>query len=223
MGAFLSARFARRGKPFATWDGKVCTVMDSERTNPSTPLSEEYLRWHTVGELRPLAGLIRLVEYDSEWPHKYAQEAERIRKALGQRELRIEHVGSTSVPGLVAKPIIDIVVTVLESGDERQYAPALETAGYRLHLREQGWYEHRLFKGAQDSVNLHVFQQGVPEIERMVKFRDWLRTSRDDRELYARAKRALAEQEWKFTQNYADAKSTVVEEIMSRALRDSGV
>jgi GrpB-like predicted nucleotidyltransferase (UPF0157 family) len=195
--------------------------MVRKRRNPPRPLSEEYLRQHSLGELRSLASPIRLVEYDSEWPRKYEQEAERIRTALGQRALRIEHVGSTSVPGLVAKPIIDIVVAVAESGDERQYASALETAGYRLHLREPGWYEHRLFKGAEDGVNLHVFSQGCSEIERMVRFRDWLRTSRDDRESYARAKRALAEQEWKYTQNYADAKSTVVEEIMSRALRDS--
>lgn len=195
--------------------------MESEHRAPPTPVSEDYLRQHTVGELRPLVGPIRLVEYDSEWPHKYEQEAKRIRAALGQRALRIEHVGSTSVPGLVAKPIIDIVLAVAESGNEREYAPVLETAGYRLHLREPGWYEHRLFKGAENSVNLHVFSQGCSEIERMVRFRDWLRTSRDDRQLYAQAKRALAGQEWKYTQNYADAKSSVVEEIMSRALRDS--
>ena len=110
-------------------------LMDSKRQNPSTPVSEEYLRQHTVGELRPLAGPIRLVEYDSEWPHKYEHEMERIRTTLGQRVLRIEHVGSTS--GLVAKPVIDIV---LEVEDETQYVPALQTACYLLHLRETDWY-----------------------------------------------------------------------------------
>lgn len=195
--------------------------MDSQPRSPWTPLSEEYLRRHTIGELRSLAGPIRLVEYDSEWPRKYEQEAERISTALGRRALQIEHVGSTAVPRLVAKPIIDIVLSVADPADEPQYASALEAAGYRLHLREPSWYGHRLFQGAQDRVNLHVFSPGCPEIERMVRFRDCLRTSRDDRELYARAKRALAEQEWKHTQDYADAKSTVVEEIMSRALRES--
>ena len=130
-------------------------------------------------------------------------------------------MGSTSVPGLVAKPIIDIVLEVAESGNEREYTSALEAVGYRLHLREPGWYEHRLFKGIDDSVNLHVFSEGCPEIGRMVRFRDWLRASREDRELYAQAKRALADQEWKFTQNYADAKSTVVEAIMSRTLKNT--
>lgn len=195
--------------------------MEGEHRDLPTPVTEDYLRQHTVGELRALVGPIRLVEYDSEWPHKYEQEAKTIRTALGHHALRIEHVGSTSVPGLLAKPIIDIVLVVAESGNETQYAPALEAAGYHLHLREPGWYEHRLFKGAEDGVNLHVFSQGCSETERMVRFRDLLRASHDDRELYAQAKRALAGEEWKYTQNYADAKSTVVEEIMSRALEDS--
>lgn len=149
----------------------------------------------------------------------FERDAERIRNALGDRALRIEHVGSTSVPELPAKPIIDIVLVVAESHNEPQYVAALETAGYRLHLREPGWYEHRMFKGTEDRLNLHVFSFGCPEIERMVRFRNWLRVSKDDRELYARTKRNLAEREWKYTQNYADAKSEVIEEIMSRARR----
>ena len=195
--------------------------MPDENDKPNKPLSEEYLQKHTVGELRPLSGPILLVDSDSTWPHQYKEEAQRILTALGDRALRIEHVGSTSVPGLLAKPIIDIALVVAESSNEPDYAAALETAGYRLHLREPGWYEHRLFKGADRGVNLHVFSSGCPEVERMVRFRDWLRTRSDDRELYARTKRALAEQNWKYTQNYADAKSAVVEEIMARALRDS--
>ena len=195
--------------------------MPDESDKPNKPLSEEYLQKHTVGELRPLSGPILLVDSDSTWPHQYKEEAQRILTALGDRVLRIEHVGSTSVPGLLAKPIIDIALVVAESSNEPDYAAALETAGYRLHLREPGWYEHRLFKGADRGVNLHVFSSGCPEVERMVRFRDWLRTRSDDRELYARTKRALAEQNWKYTQNYADAKSAVVEEIMARALRDS--
>jgi GrpB-like predicted nucleotidyltransferase (UPF0157 family) len=121
----------------------------------------------------------------------------------------------------LAKPIIDIALVVADSSNEPDYAAALETAGYRLHLREPGWYEHRLFKGADRGVNLHVFSSGCLEVERMVRFRDWLRTCSDDRELYARTKRALIGRDWKYTQNYADAKSAVVEEIMARALRDS--
>ena len=183
----------------------------------STSLSENYLREHTVGELTPLSSPIRLVDYDSSWPCRFQVEARRIRTALGESALRIEHVGSTAVVDLPAKPIIDIVLVVADSANEAAYAAVLEGAGYRLHIRERGWHEHRLFKGPENSVNLHVFTSGCPEIERMLEFRDWLRASREDRELYARSKRALAEQVWKYTQNYADAKSSVVGEIMLRA------
>lgn len=193
--------------------------MDWEHTDQRGTLSEDYLREHTVGELKPLSRPIRLVKYHSKWPRMFEREAEKIRTALGERALRIEHVGSTSVPELPAKPIIDILLVVAESNNEPQYAGDLEAVGYSLHIREPGWYEHRLFKGPENGVNLHVFSAGCPEIERMVRFRDWLRTSKDDRELYARTKRALAEQEWKYTQNYADAKTEVIEEVMSRAQR----
>jgi GrpB-like predicted nucleotidyltransferase (UPF0157 family) len=127
------------------------------------------------------------------------------------------HVGSTSVPGLPAKPIIDILLVVADSAQETEYLTALEGAGYKLRVREPGWYEHRMFKGPENDVNLHVFSVGCPEVARMLAFRDRLRTNEADRELYARSKRTLAQREWKYTQNYADAKAPVIEEIMSRA------
>ena len=133
--------------------------------------------------------------------------------------MRIEHAGSTSVPGLPAKPIIDIVLVVAESAREAEYVPALESAGYQLRIREPGWHEHRMFKGPETDVNLHVLSTGSPEIDRMLTFRDRLRTNASDRELYARFKRALAQQDWKYTQNYADAKTAVIEEIISGAER----
>ena len=182
-----------------------------------TALSDEYLRTHIVGELKPLSGPIVLVDYDSRWPETFRNEAERIGSALGRRVLKLEHVGSTSVPCLPAKPIIDIVLVVADAADETEYARALEKAGYQLRIWEPGWYEHRMFQGPGDRVNLHVFSKGCPEIDRMLRFRDWLRVNEADRELYARSKRALAQQHWKYTQNYADAKTTVIEEIMSRA------
>jgi len=131
-------------------------------------------------------------------------------------------VGSTSVPGLPAKPIVDIVLAVSDSAKEAEYVPPLEGAGYKLHIREPGWYEHRMFKRPETDVNLHVFSAGSPEIDRMLAFRDWLRIDAGDRELYARSKRVLAQQDWKYTQNYADAKTAVIQEIVSRA-RSSAV
>ena len=188
---------------------------DPPDSKPS--LTEDYLRAHTIGDLSPLSSPIRIVDYDPNWPHLYEREAHRIRTALGDRALRVEHAGSTAVPGLAAKPIIDIVLAVADSANEAEYVPLLEGAGYRLRIREPEWQEHRMFKGPETDVNLHVFSEGSPEIDRMLRFRDWLRSHAADRDLYARSKRALALGDWKFTQNYADAKTAVVEEILSRA------
>ena len=185
-----------------------------------TPLTEEYLRAHTVGELRPLSSPIWVVAYDPEWPRRFEAIAGEIKSALGDRALRLEHVGSTSVPGLPAKAIIDVVLTVADSSREHDYVTALEELGYKLQIREPEWFEHRMLKGPEGNINLHVFSRGCEEIERMLAFRDWLRTHPEDRELYARTKETLAQQEWKYTQNYADAKTAVIQKIMSR-MRDS--
>lgn len=160
---------------------------------------------------------IELADYDPAWPELYEQEAEKIRAALGGRVLVLEHAGSTSVPGLAAKPIIDIVLAVLDSADESAYVPPLEQAGYVLTIREPDWHEHRLLKGTDPTVNLHVFSQGSPEVERMLVFRDRLRVDEAERMLYERTKRELAERTWTYVQDYADAKTQVVEEILARA------
>ncbi len=160
---------------------------------------------------------ILIVDYDRRWPELFAREAERIDSLLGNRALRIEHVGSTAVPELAAKPVIDVLLEVAESADEAAYVPALEKGGYALRVREPNWHEHRMFNGPDSEINLHVFSRGCPEIERMLTFRDWLRGNATDRDLYARTKHALAREEWKSVQDYADAKTAVVEEIIARA------
>jgi GrpB-like predicted nucleotidyltransferase (UPF0157 family) len=185
------------------------------------PLTEEEIRAATVGELTPHGAAIHIAAYDPEWPRLFQRENERIRGVLGERVLQLEHVGSTSVPGLAAKPLIDMTLVVTDSSDEGAYIPDLETAGYVLTIREPDWHEHRLLKGPDTNVNLHVFSEGCAEVGRMLAFRDWLRTHDDDRELYERAKRELAAREWKYVQNYADAKTAVVQEIMARVLPPS--
>lgn len=183
------------------------------------PATEAQIRAALVGGQAPGSGPIVIADYDPQWPRLFARERDRIRAALGERVLRLEHVGSTSVPGLAAKPRIDLLLVVADSADEPSYVPALESAGYVLRIREPDWYKHRMFKGPDTDINLHVFStaSGDPEIERMLRFRDWLRTDEPDRRLYERAKRELAAREWKYTQNYADAKTAVVEEILARA------
>jgi GrpB-like predicted nucleotidyltransferase (UPF0157 family) len=179
---------------------------------------EDELRAHTVGELQPLSGSIELADYDPAWAELFRREAERIRAILGERVLQIEHVGSTSVSGLPAKPIIDILLVVADSADEQGYVAPLEEAGYVLRIREPDWHEHRVLKGPDTNVNLHVFSSGSDEIARMLAFRDRLRSNEQDRLLYERSKRDLAQQEWTYVQDYADAKSEVVEEIIARVL-----
>ena len=184
-------------------------------------MSEEQIRKTTVGELKPFNSQITLVEYDPEWPMQY-EKARRIRRVLGRRALVVEHIGSTSVPGLIAKPIIDVLLVVADSSDEPFYVPALEAAGYILTIREPDWHQHRLFKGPDININLHVFTVGSKEIDRHLMLRDWLRKNPSDRELYAEAKRELARQNWRYVQNYADAKSSVIEGIISRAVTSTG-
>lgn len=169
-------------------------------------------------EPSPAADKIMVVEYDSRWPRDFAREAERIHTAVGERALRIEHAGSTAVPGLAAKPVIDVVLVVADSSAESAYAPELEAAGYRLCIREPEWHEHRMLKRAEPETNLHVFSQDCPEVDRMLIFRDWLRSNAADRDLYARTKLKLSRKRWERVQDYADAKTSVVGEIMRRAL-----
>src|SRR6185312_2951927 len=130
------------------------------------------LRRITVGELQRHDGQVRLVVYDPAWPERYAREAARIRAALGPQARRIEHVGSTSIPGLIAKPRIDVVLAVADSADEPSYVPALEAAGYALRIREPDWHEHRML--SDSVVNLHGFTRGSSEFTRMTRFRDRL-------------------------------------------------
>lgn len=165
-------------------------------------------------------GSIELAEHDPAWSAQCADEQERIRAALGSRALRLEHVGSTSVPGLSAKPVLDVVLVVTDPAQEAEYVPALQDLGYALHVREPGWYAHRLLTGRNPGVNLHVFPPACPEVERMVRFRDFLRAHAQERDTYERAKRRLAAARWDRVQDYAEAKSSVVADIQARAEED---
>jgi GrpB-like predicted nucleotidyltransferase (UPF0157 family) len=179
--------------------------------------TDDEIAAHRVGSVVPHNAPITLIDYDPGWPALFAREATRIRAILGSRALLVEHAGSTSVPGLAAKPIIDIVLAVPDSADEQAYVPPLEAAGYVLRVREPDWFEHRMLKGPDTDINLHVFSAGASEIDRMLLFRDWLRENDGDRDAYLRVKRDLARHEWRHVQHYADAKSAVVAEIMAHA------
>ena len=162
-------------------------------------------------------GQVTLVEYDPAWPATFRTEEARIRGALGDRAIQIHHIGSTAVPGLIAKPCIDILLVVDDAGADDAYVPDLERVGYVLRISEiDDSGPHRVFKGSEINLNLHVWSAGSPRIARHLDFCDWLRGHPEDRERYADARRKLARQEWQFMQDYADAKDDVVQEITTR-------
>jgi GrpB-like predicted nucleotidyltransferase (UPF0157 family) len=163
---------------------------------------------------------IVVVDYDPCWPEKFLKHAVILSQALGSNTLAVEHVGSTSVPGLAAKPIIDIIVLVQDAGDESAYLSALLEAGYRLRVRESDWHQHRMLRTPQLDVHVHIFSSGCVEVRRQLAFRDRLRINIEDRLLYESVKRSLAKQDWPDMNAYARAKTEVVEQITARALRD---
>jgi GrpB-like predicted nucleotidyltransferase (UPF0157 family) len=205
--------------------GTLIKMKDSEDTKgpgAKKATTDEYLRMVTIGERKPHNNTIHLAPYDPNWPLLFEVLASRIRHALSGKVILLEHVGSTSVPGLSAKNVIDMVLAVVDSADEPSYIPPLEAADFVLRIREPDWFEHRLLKAPDIDGNLHVFSVGCEEINRMEAFRDWLRVHDDDRRLYEEKKRELAARTWKHAQNYADAKSEVVQEILARALGPIG-
>lgn len=176
--------------------------------------------WKTglIGGLEP--GEIKLSPYDPAWPKKFDEQANAIADALGATALRIEHIGSTAVPGLAAKPIIDVLVVVPDSADESKYLPQLEGAGYVLRVREPGWNEHRMLRTPGKDVHVHIYSAGCAEIERMLIFRDRLRSDPESRNRYEQTKRALAARNWPDMDTYASAKSEVVERILGSIGKD---
>jgi len=155
-----------------------------------------------------------LADYDPQWPMAYLEQERRIGAALGPTALRIEHIGSTSVPGLAAKPIIDVLVTVADITAEEEYLDPLLRVGYALRVREPG---HRLVRTPSRHVHVHVLEAGDEAAGDHLLFRNHLRENTTDRDLYERTKRALLTQDWADMNAYAEAKTDVITEIKERA------
>jgi GrpB-like predicted nucleotidyltransferase (UPF0157 family) len=169
---------------------------------------------------------VEVTDPDPDWPRWYGVLAARIGEALGWRALQLEHVGSTSVPGLPAKPIIDIDLTVADPDSEQDYVPALEKAGFRLVIREPWWYGHRVLRSDEPKCNLHVFGFDSPELIRHRIFRDWLRGNPDERDRYVAAKRqaaAEANARGEHVMQYNARKEQVIREIYHRAFVAAGL
>ena len=199
------------------------------------PTPEEITRHHDdqpppgldpwVGGLRPRTD-IEVVDPDPAWPERFTELCGRIRAVLGERALRVEHVGSTAVPGLAAKPVIDVDLTVADAADEPAWLPPLEEAGFLLTIREPWWQEHRALRHDDPWCNLHVFGPEAPEPVRHRLFRDWLREHPDDLAAYARTKRAAAEAAnaaGEHVMQYNARKEALIREIYDRAFRAAGL
>jgi GrpB-like predicted nucleotidyltransferase (UPF0157 family) len=157
--------------------------------------------------------ILEIADYDPAWPARFEEERARIEAALGPQVLRIEHIGSTAVPGLAAKPIVDVLVVVEDPDAELRYARLMESEGYMLRVREP---RHRMFRTPARDVHVHVWPAGSAEVDEYLLLRDWLRAHADDRRLYEEAKRALAGH-WRDANYYAEAKTPVIDEIKARA------
>ena len=175
-------------------------------------MDSEELEAVLIGGLEPV--VIDVVDYDPAWPGQYEVLAARVRDALGATALRIEHIGSTSVPGLAAKPIIDMLIVVDDVENEDNFVPPMESAGLVLRVREPG---HRMMRTPTKDAHLHFYEPSAQAIRDYLDLRDWLRRHPDDREAYETVKRALAGQHWEDMNYYADAKSGVITEILRRA------
>lgn len=160
---------------------------------------------------------IVIADYDLTWPLRFRQHANNVAGALGARALRIEHIGSTSVPGLAAKAIIDVLVVVDHPEREDTYVPALEQAGYVLRVREPSFDEHRMLRSPNLDMHLHVFPPTSREVDRHLVLRDLLRSDPAARQLYADTKRRLADSDWPTVDHYVDAKRNVIEHLLAQA------
>ena len=193
------------------------------------PTPEEITRHHDSDpDIAPWVGgpppaeTVVIADPDPVWPQRYAALAADIRAALGASVLDMEHVGSTSVPGLAAKDVIDIDLIVFDPREEDRYVPALEPLGYTLVIREPAWHEHRALRRGDPRVNLHVFGPDCPETIRHRMFRDWLTTHPEDRALYEQAKRA-AVPGGGTVMDYNRRKEDVIRQIYDRLFRAAGL
>jgi GrpB-like predicted nucleotidyltransferase (UPF0157 family) len=175
---------------------------------------------------RPEPVAIAITAYDPVWPALFEELAARVRAALGDKALGVEHVGSTSVPGLAAKPVIDIALTVADPADESAYLPELEDAGFTLVIREPAWHQHRALTLAPPRANLHVWGPGCPEVERQRMFRQWLIDHPEDLVRYQDAKMAAASEAneaGEIVTEYNRRKQPVILEIYDRMFRSRGL
>lgn len=170
---------------------------------------------------KPKITSISIEPYSPDWKKVFQNQKAKIKDALGNTALTIEHIGSTAVPELHAKPIIDIDLIVKNPNQEESYIPMLKKIGYELIIREPSWYQHRMLRLKNPCVNLHIFAPNCAEHIRHCLFRDWLCEHEDDRQLYTNAKLA-ARHSVTTTQDYNQNKQSTVRAIYQKIFASLG-
>jgi GrpB-like predicted nucleotidyltransferase (UPF0157 family) len=219
---------SRRGSPFGSLapgylDNEVVPRRAEIVTFYDPPVPAGASPW--VAGIEP-AERVEVVQPDPIWSLWATELETRIRRALGWRVLCLSHVGSTAVPGLPAKPIIDLDLIVAEPNDEAAYVPELEAVDFELRVREPWWFSHRMLRAVTPKANLHVFGFDSPEPIKHRLFRDWLRANADDRDAYARIKQEAANvtnDRSESVMAYNAYKEQAIREIYGRAFIASGL
>lgn len=162
---------------------------------------------------------IEVIAYDPDWPIRFSEESEVIRSILGNELIAIHHIGSTAIPGIYAKPIIDILPVVREIEHVDNYNPRFVVEGYEP-MGEFGLPGRRYFKKGGDNRthHLHIYQVDNPEIDRHLAFRDYMIAHPEEALVYANLKRDLAEKYSTDIDAYCDGKDEFVKERERRAL-----
>lgn len=175
---------------------------------------------------RPARRGLHIVDYNPSWVKDFSDLQFRIREALGPVALDVHHVGSTSVPGLSARSVIDVDLVVADPADEASYVPALEAAGFTLYFRQPAYYGHRFLGCQTPDTNIHVYGPNCPDTARHLIFREWLNEHPEDRDKYAAVKRevaAVAEEKSETGNQYGKRKEWVIREILDKAFRANGL
>jgi len=162
---------------------------------------------------------IELVPHIPEWEALFKKEAERLSSVLGDTLLQIHHIGSTAIPGILAKPIVDILPTVKDIHAVDRLTPSLEALGYEAK-GEFGMPGRRYFIKSQDGkrlFNVHIFEEGHPDVERHLRFRDYMRSHPEDAAAYSDLKKELVKQSSDDMERYCWGKEDFVKAIEVRA------
>jgi GrpB-like predicted nucleotidyltransferase (UPF0157 family) len=163
--------------------------------------------------------IIEVVDYNPKWKQNFGEEADRIKTVLGEQAIAIHHIGSTSIPGVCAKPIIDIMVEVQEISSIDNYNSAMEQLGY-IVKGEFGIPSRRFFlKGLYNRTHhVHIFQSGSDHLARHLNFRDYMIAHHEDAKKYGDLKRALASEFRYDIEGYCNGKDAFIRDIDNKAL-----